>query len=59
MMMPPVEPNASLQKLLREYHDIGEMILDIAPTMKTRPEGGSGRVGTGRRCDSGGRRFGI
>jgi hypothetical protein len=29
MMMPPVEPNASLQKLLREHYDIGEMILDI------------------------------
>jgi hypothetical protein len=29
MMMPSVEPNTSLQKLLREHHDIGEMILNI------------------------------
>src|SRR6516164_285005 len=29
MMMPSVEPKNSLQKLLREHHDIGEMILNI------------------------------
>jgi len=29
MMMPSVEPKNSLQKLLREHHDIGEAILDI------------------------------
>src|SRR6516164_10199418 len=29
MMMPSVEPKNSLQKLLREHHNIGEMILNI------------------------------
>lgn len=39
MADPPSEPTTPLQRLLREHHDLGEMILDIQDGMADRDEG--------------------
>jgi hypothetical protein len=40
MADPPVEPTTPLQRLLREHHDLGEMILDIEDEAIDREEDG-------------------